>query len=93
MSDFQPRTKKGQPPHSTTGVARANSLHCTACIDQPAGSQAGARSATMASAKTGRARITLAQKRRVMSSRSRVSSTGAALCGSSAMPHFGQLPG
>ncbi len=92
-SDRQPRTKKGQPPQSTTGVARANWSHCTECIVSPAGSQEGARSATMASMKSGRDSVVLTQKRRVMSISSSFFSSAATVRGSRAIPHLGQAPG
>ena len=91
--DCQARTKKGQPPHSTTGAASANSIHCTACMDRPGGSRPGARSASMANPNTGAASVALIQKRRVMSVSSGFSSSTAWVRGSSAMPHLGQLPG
>ena len=90
----QARSKNGQPPHSTTGVASAS---CP---------QAKTRSFTtwriwapqiisaMAARKSGRLKPTHTQKRRVMSSRW-TSSTASSVTvrGSSAMPQIGQLPG
>ena len=35
-NDLTPRTKKGQPPQSTTGVARANCSHVLAAWDNQA---------------------------------------------------------
>ena len=73
-TDCTPRTRNGQPPHSTTGVASTHWIHCTVCIGSAAGSRSGAMSATIASTNTGRASAVLIQKRRVMSASSGFSS-------------------
>jgi len=91
-SDAQPRWKIGQPPHSTTGVASANSSHCSATIEIDSGMACGSRSVPIAMTNTGKASAALTQKRRVMSFNSALSSAGA-LRGSSAIPQIGQLPG
>ena len=92
-SDCQPRTKNGQPPHSTTGVASRNSTHCSVCMDRRSGNRPGAMSASMARINTGKASRVEPQKRRLMSMSSAFFSSTTMLRGSSAMPHFGQLPG
>src|SRR5574340_1607103 len=91
-SDAQPRWKIGQPPHSTTGVASANSIHCSAVIETDSDSACGSRSVPIAIPNTGKASAALVQKRRVMSFNSVLSSV-VALRGSRAMPQIGQLPG
>src|SRR5665811_1325058 len=93
LTDFQPRTKKGQPPHKTTGVASTNSIHCTTCMERPPGSQDGARSAVIASTNAGNASTELTQNLRVILLSSLLSSSTLTVTGSSVMPHFGQLPG
>jgi hypothetical protein len=87
-TDCTPRTKNGQPAHSTTGVANSSSSQ---------GTQACGRAKTwppMSSATTGAASAAPVQRRRVMSTSSsfgpRSSETSS---GSSAMPQIGQLPG
>ena len=92
--DCQPRTKKGQPPHSTTGAASTSWIQSAA-----AGSirrvRAGAIISPMENAKTGTVRTRLTQNRRVMSTSSGLgpSSAASGSSGSSAMPHLGQGPG
>ena len=92
--DCQPRTKNGHPPHSTTGADRSSCVHSRAVGGSVAASSGAAISA-VASANTGRVSARLTQKRRVMSTSSGLgpSSAAVAATGSSAMPHFGQLPG
>jgi hypothetical protein len=92
--DCTPRTKKGQPPHSTTGAVRISWIQRRV----PGPSRAAARGAAtsaIASANTGMVRTRLTQKRRPMSVSSALgaSSAAATSTGSRAMPHFGQLPG
>ncbi len=86
----QPRTKNGQAPHRTTGVASASSI-------QPrpeAGSQRSQKGRAMASARTGTVRTALTQRRRVMSRSSGFSSSSTVTVrGSRAMPQIGQPPG
>ena len=93
FSDIQPRSKNGRPHHSTTGVASINCAHCIVFIDRPRGSNEGARSAVIASTKTGNASARPIQKRRLISINSWFLSSTAILRDSSAMPHLGQLPG
>src|SRR5258706_6444522 len=79
-----PRTKKGQPPQRTTGVASASWIQVdeVPCID------------VIASATSGALRMAQTQSRRVMSASSGSGpSTAATDIGSSAMPHLGQEPG
>jgi len=92
-TDRQPRTKNGQPPQSTTGVASSISSHCRLRAEIIPAMASGQNSAAVAPRKTGMARTVLTQKRRLMSSSSPVSSSVATVRGSSAMPHFGQFPG
>ena len=86
LMDAQPRAKKGQPHHSTTGVASANSIQVASrgvsmCISGPMRNMASATSGTPSS--------TLVQKRRVIWR----SSAAVAVIGSSAMPQIGHAPG
>ena len=93
-TDAQPRTKKGQPPQSTAGVANDNSIH----ESQPLGNACcagipGCMSA-IAIASNGTVSPALSQKRRVISRNSGFSSSAAVTVrGSSAIPQIGQLPG
>ncbi len=89
-SDAQPRTKNGQPPQSTTGVASASwSQHAGAAMRR-----AAPDISAIASAKSGSVSTALTAKRRLMSTSSALSSSSApSSIGSSAMPQIGQLPG
>ena len=88
-TDCTPRTKKGQPAHSTIGIdSTSSSQLCVAIAIQPK------RWPNIAS------RVTIAvsgkvhQKRRWKSASSGFSSSSSeGSTGSSVMPHFGQLPG
>ena len=92
-SDCQPRTKNGQPPHSTTGVDRTSWLQSHA-VGPSAATSPGASISPIASASTGTVRARLTQKRRVMSTSSWLGPSSAVTSsGSRAMPHLGQLPG
>ena len=92
--DRQPRTKNGQPPHSTTGADSRSCVHRLAVGFSPA-ANVGATISTVASPKIGSVSARLTQKRRVMPTSSALGPSSAAVTsrGSSAMPHFGQLPG
>src|SRR6266436_1544137 len=89
-SEDQKRSKNGQPPQSTTGVASRNSMPFRTV---------GARcrpsdSPSMESSSTGSDKPALTQKRRRIESYSGSASTSAnTSIGSSAMPQMGQLPG
>src|SRR5665213_2818315 len=89
--DCAPRTKNGQPAHSTTGVAKASCTQFETCGDS--GCQRK-KCPPISRATTGAASSAAIQSRRVMS----ISSTfGPALAvgisGSSPMPQIGQAPG
>ena len=92
-SEYQPRWKNGQPPHSTTGVASSSSIH------EPKRLSIGEAMAGMrcpiVKTSSGTVSATLTQKRRVMSASSGFSGSSAEVTvrGSSAMPQIGQLPG
>ena len=93
-NDRTPRTKSGQPAHNTTGVARTSCNHKYAwCpIQWPTGTPT---IGNIANSNTGTPSAVATQNRRVMS-RSSPSSSGSSAevtFGSSAMPHFGQVPG
>lgn len=77
--DCQPRSKKGHPAQSTTGVARASCIQFEVC---------GPRR------NTGTASPRPIQKRRVMSRNSALGPVSpVAISGSRAMPQIGQFPG
>ena len=92
--DCQPRTKNGQPPHSTTGAASVSWPHSRA-VALRRSTVAEAIISAMARPRSGSVRIPLIQNRRVMSTSSTLgpSSSIDGASGSSAMPHFGQNPG
>ena len=92
--DCQPRTKNGQPPHSTTGAASASCIQRCA-VTLSLATRSGATISLIASASTGTVSARLTQKRRVMSTSSGfgLSSAASGSTGSSAMPHLGQWPG
>src|SRR5207245_1617042 len=87
-SEDQKRSKKGQPPQSTTGVARRNSIPFLMAGDRCRPSDSPA----MENSKSGSDNAALIQKRRRMESYSGSASTSAKTSsGSSAMPQMGQL--
>jgi hypothetical protein len=95
IRERQPRAKKGQPAHSTTGVLRMNCPHRdTLPLNHWMWPHIGIKCA-IATMNTGKVRAVPIQKRRVMSRSSELSSSASAVTdfGSKAMPHFGQLPG
>src|SRR3954451_5432703 len=90
-TDCGPRTKNGQPAHSTTGVGKAS---CTQLDGDAASGCQPNRCPPISSATTGSVSSTPIQNRRVMSMSSGfgpVSAVG--VSGSSAMPQIGQEPG
>src|SRR5665647_1158123 len=92
-TDAQPRWKNGQPPHSTTGVANRNSIHCRCVNEIVCGTNPFHISPAIAITNTGTANTMLNQKRRVILSSSGFSSLTATVLGSSVMPQIGQFPG
>ena len=93
-TDAQPRTKNGQPPHSTTGVASANCVQVIAAGDMTCCSGCPGRTSEIMKARIGSVSASETRKRRVMSSSSGLpSSSRLTVTGSSAMPHFGHAPG
>ena len=91
--DFQPRSKKGQPPHRTTGVASASSTQLRDWNDH---SRNGAKPAIspIAISSSGKVNAQLTQNRRVISCNSSLGSSSAEkVRGSSAMPQIGHAPG
>ncbi len=92
--DCPPRTKNGQPPQATTGVASANCSHTNTC----GGIQAKASWRTISpidNASSGAESTAPTQNRRVMEASSGLASSSALLTtrGSSSIPQIGQLPG
>src|SRR6266851_1814493 len=93
--DRHPRTKNGQPPHNTTGVARMNSNHCQNLgdADRVSGEIDGARS-DMATNRIGIVSAVHTQNRRVMfTSSGFFSSSATTVLGSRAIPQIGHEPG
>src|SRR5580692_6626176 len=94
-SDRPPRTKNGQPPHKTTGVARINSIHCHAlgeanCIS----AESPGNMSAMVTTRIGIVSATETQNLRVISTSSGFfSSSTLIVLGSSAIPQIGQDPG
>src|ERR1019366_9361618 len=92
--DRQKRTKKGQPPQRTTGVARVNSNQVQNRADAKCSSGWLSRDYAIAEISRGIVKPTLPQNRRLMSVSSEFSScTAETLRRSSAIPQIGQLPG
>ena len=85
-TDFHPRTKKGAPPHKTTGVANANSIHdCHEPKNPPVNIP------PIVIINNGSARAVLIQNRLVMSINSGFSvSSNEISIGSRAIPQMGQ---
>ncbi len=82
FTEAQPRWKNGHPAQSTIGVASANSIHVptrgeSTCMSGPMRSIIRNIIGNMASAMSGTPRMTLHQKRRVMSRSSGFSSSAA----------------
>src|ERR1700680_4393716 len=95
MTDCHPRTKNGQPAHSTTGVVRTKSNHCQARGEAHSPSDAKKVPLfAMVITSTGTVRTTLIQNRRVIyASSGFFSSSRLIVRGSRAMPHLGHDPG
>ena len=93
-NEVQPRTRKGHPHHSTTGVASTSSSQraVRAPIQASTGSPSIGPIATRASG-TVSAAPTAKRRRKSTSSGFGPSSAAGTPLGSSAMPQIGQLPG
>ncbi len=92
--DCQPRAKKGQPPHSTTGVASANWSQTEARGDRSWPSGCSQTCSAMVSRSSGSDSTTPTQNRRVMSRSSGLTASApVGVIGSKAMPQIGQEPG
>ena len=88
-TDCTQRSKNGQPAHSTTGVASANSSQVRVSTASP-----GMRWPNIASTNTASDSGKVHQKRRLKSRSSGLpSSSRLGISGSSAMPQIGQVPG
>ena len=93
-TDCQPRTKKGHPPHRTTGVASASPIQPSVAADARCSRKCPGKCSAMVRRNRGAVRTALTQKRLRMLSSSGLSSSAAdAVRASRAMPHLGQLPG
>ena len=93
-SERKPRTKKGQPAQSTIGVV-SNACSQFEVVGLRKRSVGTPTMGSMSSRKTGIPKASATQKRRVMSVSSESSSSSASVpgLGTSAIPHFGQIPG
>src|SRR5690242_11240980 len=92
--DVQPRWKNGQPPHSTTGVARTSSIQDNQPLAKTDRIGIPGSMSPIASASRGAVSARLIQKRRVISRSSGFSfSFAVTVRGSSAMPQIGHAPG
>src|SRR5260370_5079000 len=92
--DCHPRTKNGQPPQRTTGVARNNSAEVSMRGEIILSSGEPGRYAPMAASKIGAVSATLTQNRRVMLASSGFCSSSAEITrGSRAIPQIGHDPG
>jgi hypothetical protein len=93
-TDCHPRIKKGRPPQRTTGVARAISSQPSVPKDASFSRGRPGKKSAMVTRNKGTVSTALHQKRlRILMSSALSSSSTATVRGSSAMPHFGQLPG
>src|SRR6267378_3686967 len=93
--DRHPRTKNGQPPQSTTGVAKINSNHCQVLgeANRVNGDTEGAKS-DMATSRIGIVSTVQIQSLLVMFTNSGFfSSSAVTVLGSRAMPQIGHEPG
>ena len=89
-SEAQKRSKNGQPPQSTTGVAKTNSI----ALRAPGANRNPSASPNIERTSTGNDNAALTQNRRRIESYSGSASTSAKTSiGSSAIPHFGHTPG
>ena len=92
-TEVQPRSKNGQPAHSTTGVARTSWIQADAFAEIRSWI-AGNRSPPMPRTSTGMESATPTQNRRVMSASSGLGPVSAVtVTGSSAIPQIGHAPG
>ena len=94
MTEAYPRWKKGQPPHSTTGVARAKASQLPSAPDRPCPRADPVSISPMVSTRRGRVSAVLAQNRWLMSTNSgSASSSRVTVRGSRDMPQMGHAPG
>src|ERR1043166_4442607 len=91
--EYHPRTKNGQPPQSTTGVASASEIQLLNCVPIARRTGSPGNISLILNSSNGKASATLTQKRRFISINSELSSSRVAVRGSSAMPQIGQKPG
>src|SRR5919108_2585128 len=92
--EAQPRWKNGQPPQSTTGVARASCNQFNRRGEKPRWTGCPGIKSDMARKAIGTLSATEIQNRRVISTSSGLaSSSKVTVLGSSAMPQIGHEPG
>src|SRR3990167_4214722 len=93
ITEAAPRSKKGYPPHKTTGVAKKNSIQFTNFIGNILSKGLPGSISKKARMTIGSERNKLTQNRRDRSRYSLFSAETEASVGSSDMPHLGQSPG
>src|ERR1051325_44960 len=91
--EYHARTKKGQPPQSTTGVASKSENHVAARGPTVVLNGSAGIKPLLARITNGSVSAVLIQKRRFMSTNSAFSSSAEIVRGSSAIPQIGQKPG
>src|SRR5271165_3834662 len=92
-TDCQPRTKKGNPHHRTTGVASANSIQVHVLADNRCCRGMEGRNAEIISASIGTESAAPIHNLLVISISSGLISSAVTSRGSSAMPQIGHEPG
>ncbi len=92
-NETQARAKNGHPAHSTTGVPSAPCDQLNKAMPSQRCRLRPGTNSPIVTNSNGSVSAALTHRRRVMSSSSAVSASGSMSRGSSAMPHFGQLPG
>ncbi len=91
--EAQPRSKKGHPPHSTTGVAKRKlNPPQQPALEKACSGWPGTTSETMMASR-GRVSTAPTHRRRVMLASSGLAALAVTVRGSSAMPQIGQAPG
>ena len=92
--ELHPRTKNGQPAHSTTGVLKINPIQLVTDMSSRPPSPMPSAMSPIVSANTGIPSAAAIQKRRVMSTSSGFGvSSASTVRGSSAIPQMGHGPG
>ena len=93
MIEAQPRSKKGHPPHRTTGVARMSSIQPKSRPGRRCWSGWPGRTSETMTASSGSVSTAPIHRRRVMLINSGLAASAVTVRGSRAMPQMGQAPG